>query len=194
MLKILKKVFLKKCMVCLLELISRLNFYFSVLIYWLISGTRYIYFILWVIIQYHATGLPWWISQRIHLQCAGNPSSIPGLGRSPGEGNGNPLQYYCLEKSRDTRAWQAIVHEVTRGRHDLMTKPPSPHCTNSVAQIVCWELIQVCSSCVLHLFWFFSTSLHSNNTVSPGFSFSASVLESDTSPRNPVFFLHGDGI
>ena len=39
--------------------------------------------------------------------------SGPGLGRSPGEGNGNPLQYSCLEYSMDRRAWQATVHGVT---------------------------------------------------------------------------------
>ena len=38
---------------------------------------------------------------------------IPGLGRSPGEGNGNPLQYSCLEMSMDRGAWQAIVHGVS---------------------------------------------------------------------------------
>ena len=36
---------------------------------------------------------------------AGDPGSIPGLGRSTGEGNGNPLQYSCLEKSMDKEAW-----------------------------------------------------------------------------------------
>ena len=36
---------------------------------------------------------------------AGDPGSIPGLGRSPGEGNGNPLQYSCLENPIDRRAW-----------------------------------------------------------------------------------------
>ena len=39
--------------------------------------------------------------------------SIPGLGGSPGEGNGNPLHYSCLENSMDTGAWQAIGHGVT---------------------------------------------------------------------------------
>ena len=37
---------------------------------------------------------------------------IPGLGRSPGEGNGNLLQYSCLENSTDREAWQAMVHGV----------------------------------------------------------------------------------
>ena len=43
---------------------------------------------------------------------AGDPGSIPESGRSPGEGNGNPLQDYCLENSRDRGAWGAIVHGI----------------------------------------------------------------------------------
>ena len=42
----------------------------------------------------------------------GDPGSIPGPGRSPGEGNGNPLQYSCLENPRDWGAWWATVHGV----------------------------------------------------------------------------------
>ena len=45
---------------------------------------------------------------------AGDPGLIPGLGRSPPEGNGNPLQYSCLDNSMDREAWQAIVHRVTK--------------------------------------------------------------------------------
>ena len=41
---------------------------------------------------------------------AGDEGSIPGSGRSPEEGNGNSLQYYCLENSMDRGAWWAIVH------------------------------------------------------------------------------------
>ena len=49
--------------------------------------------------------LPWWLRwESVCLQC-GRPSSIPGLGRSPGDGNGNPLQYSCLENSMDWVAW-----------------------------------------------------------------------------------------
>ena len=40
---------------------------------------------------------------------------IPGLGRSPGVGNGSPLQYSCLENSMDREAWQATVHVVAKG-------------------------------------------------------------------------------
>ena len=42
----------------------------------------------------------------------GDPGSIPGLRRFPGEGNGNPLQYSCLENSMNRGAWKAIVHGV----------------------------------------------------------------------------------
>ena len=55
---------------------------------------------------------------------AADVGSVPGSGRSPGEGNGNPLQYSCLENPMDRGAWWATVHGVTRVRHDLATKPP----------------------------------------------------------------------
>ena len=48
----------------------------------------------------------------------GDLGSIPVLGRSPGEENGNPLQYSCLENSMDREAWWAIVHGVTRVGHN----------------------------------------------------------------------------
>ena len=44
----------------------------------------------------------------------GDPSSILGSGRSPGEGNANPLQYSCLENPMDGRVWQAIAHRVAK--------------------------------------------------------------------------------
>ena len=53
---------------------------------------------------------------------AGDLGSIPGSGRSPGEGNGNPLQYSSLENPMDRGAWQATVHGVARVGHDLVTK------------------------------------------------------------------------
>ena len=53
-----------------------------------------------------------------------DPGLIPGSGRSPEEGNGNPLQYSCLENSMDRGAWQATVHGVARVRHDLETETP----------------------------------------------------------------------
>ena len=50
---------------------------------------------------------------------AGDPCLIPGLGRSPGEENGSPLQYFCLENSRHRGSWQAIVHGVTKSQTGL---------------------------------------------------------------------------
>ena len=57
------------------------------------------------------------------LTDAGDLSSIPGSGRSPGEGNGNRLQYSCLGNPTDRGDWQAIVHGGhKRVGHDLVTK------------------------------------------------------------------------
>ena len=50
---------------------------------------------------------------------SGDLGSIPGLGRSPGEGNGNPLQHSCLENPMDGGAWQATVHGVAKSRTQL---------------------------------------------------------------------------
>ena len=50
---------------------------------------------------------------------AKDPGLNPGLGRSPGEGNGDPLQYSCLENSMDGGAWQATVHGVTKSQTQL---------------------------------------------------------------------------
>ena len=53
---------------------------------------------------------------------AGDAGSVAGLGRSPGEGNSNPLQYSCLENPMEIGALGAAVYEVKRVRHDLATK------------------------------------------------------------------------
>ena len=70
-----------------------------------------------------------WFSEKepaCNAGATGGLDSNPwvGSGRSPGEGNGNPLQYSCMENPMDRGAWQAIVHGVARIRHDLATKPP----------------------------------------------------------------------
>ena len=49
----------------------------------------------------------------------GDLDSIPGSGRSPGDGNGNPLQYSCLKNSIDRGAWRATVHRVAKSRTQL---------------------------------------------------------------------------
>ena len=50
---------------------------------------------------------------------AGDSGSIPGLGRSPGEGNDNPLQYSCLENPMERGAWKATVHGVLKSQTRL---------------------------------------------------------------------------
>ena len=50
---------------------------------------------------------------------ADHPGLIPGSGRSPGEGNGNPLQYSCLENSMDSGAWWAIVYRIIKSQTRL---------------------------------------------------------------------------
>ena len=52
--------------------------------------------------------------QTVSAYNVGDPDSIPGSGRSSGEGNGNPLQYSCLENPIDRGAWQATVHGVAK--------------------------------------------------------------------------------
>ena len=49
----------------------------------------------------------------------GDAGSIPGCGRSPGEGNGNPLQYSCLKNPMDRGAWLATVHQVAKSWKQL---------------------------------------------------------------------------
>ena len=58
---------------------------------------------------------------------AGDLGSIPGLGRAPGEGNGNPLQYSCLENPMDRGAWWATVHGVAKSRTRLKQLSTTQH-------------------------------------------------------------------
>jgi len=64
-------------------------------------------------------GCPGSLDGKTSAYNAGDPGSIPGSGRSPGEGNGNPLQYSCLENPMDRGAWWATVHGVTKSRTRL---------------------------------------------------------------------------
>ena len=107
--------------------------------------------------------LPWERASQVALKNspanAGDTrgvGSIPGLGRSPGGGHGNPLQYSCLQNPMDRRAWRATVHGVTRSRTRL--KPLSTiqvtlgkHChvldlwvllrDDSLVWLVCWWVL-----------------------------------------------------
>ena len=72
---------------------------------------------------------------------AGDLGLIPGLGRSSGEENGNPLQYSRLENPMDREAWQAIAHGIARVGHDLVTKKEEKWVTKD--EVVGWQ----CSCC-----------------------------------------------
>ena len=65
------------------------------------------------------TGLPWWPMVKNLTANVGDACSIPGLGRSPGEGNGKLLQYFCLVNPMVRGAWWATVHGV--GKESDMT-------------------------------------------------------------------------
>ena len=72
----------------------------------------------------------------------GDLGSIPGSGRSPGEGNGNPLQYSCLENPEDGGTWQATVHGVAKSRtqlSDFTIHPAKPFMSSPVS---CYETLK----------------------------------------------------
>ena len=77
----------------------------------------YLIILCWFLLAY--AGFPGGSDSKVSVCSAGDPSSIPGLGRAPGEGNGSPLQYSCLENALDGGAWQATVHGVAKSRTRL---------------------------------------------------------------------------
>ena len=67
----------------------------------------------------NSIGFPRWLSGKESACSEGDAGSIPGLGKSPGEGNGNPPQYSYLENPMDRGAWWAAVHGVAKSRTRL---------------------------------------------------------------------------
>ena len=65
--------------------------------------------------------------------------SIPGSERSPGDGNGNPLQYSCLENPLDRRAWQALVYKVTKSWTQLKWLRMQSVRNNNIIDFICYE-------------------------------------------------------
>ena len=63
-----------------------------------------------------ASMAPRWLSGKESACDAGDVGSIPGSGRSPGEGNGNPLQYSCLGSPTDREAWRVTIHVVAKSQ------------------------------------------------------------------------------
>ena len=73
------------------------------------------------LVAVHGLLSQWLVAQTVKASAynGGDPGSIPGSGISPGEGNGNPLQYSCLKNPMDRGAWWATVHGVTKSRTRL---------------------------------------------------------------------------
>ena len=69
--------------------------------------------------SYNGGGFPSGSEVKVSAYNAGDLGSIPGLGRSPGEGKGYPRQYSCLENPMDGGAWWATVHGVTKSQTRL---------------------------------------------------------------------------
>ena len=67
----------------------------------------------------YSLGFPGSLDGKAPAYSAGDPGLVPGSERSPGGGNGNPLQYSCLENPMDQGAWCATVHGVTKSRTQL---------------------------------------------------------------------------
>ena len=70
-------------------------------------------------VHIHVSDFPGGSDGKTSVYNAGDSGSIPGLGRFPGEGNGNPLQYSCLENSMDGGAWWATVRGVSKSQTRL---------------------------------------------------------------------------
>ena len=87
--------------------------------FFFLSIINWVFFFFFFCCTRSSTGFPGGTVVKSPLTKTGNGrdiGSIPGLGRCPGIGNGNPLQYYCLENSMDRGAWQATVHGVAKSR------------------------------------------------------------------------------
>ena len=101
-----------------------------ILEYWTKDFCDYIHVLLYRVFFFFGNVFSWFLrvffegfsfsSVNKESACStGDLGSIPGLGRSPGDGNGNPLQYPCLENLMDTGAWWAAVHGVAKSRARL---------------------------------------------------------------------------
>ena len=128
-------------------------------------------------------GFPGGSGGKVSACSAGDPGSIPGSGRSPGEGNGYPLQYSYLENLMDGGAWWATVHGVARVGHDWVTSTFTVTLSLNLLQYFCF------------LFWFFGCKACGILAPQPGIKPVPPALEAEVSttrqPENSlyVFFL-----
>ena len=114
--------------------------------------------------EYYSIDFPGGSDGKASAYNAGDRGLIPGSGRSPEEGNGNPLQYSCLENTMDGGAWWAKVHGVSKSRlSDFMLTIPLCICTAASLSIHlgCFRVLAVINSAAvnngIHVsfqFWF----------------------------------------
>ena len=86
----------------------------------------------------HIWGFPGGSEGKASACNAGDCSSIPGSGRSPGQGNGNPLRYSCLENPTDRGAWWATVHGVTKSQTRLSDFTSQPYLGSAINGLKFW--------------------------------------------------------
>ena len=83
------------------------------------KNSLYYFYNFSVNLNYSKIGHPWWVSGKKSTCNAGDMCLIPGLGRFPGEGNGNLPQYSCLGNPMARGTWWAIVHRVAKSQTRL---------------------------------------------------------------------------
>ena len=86
----------------------------------------------------YSLGFPDGSEVKASASNAGDPASIPGSGRSPGEGNGTPLQYSCLENPMDGEAWWATVHGVAESDTTERLHSLTPRCMQCMGFPLPW--------------------------------------------------------
>ena len=102
--------------------------------------------------QAHKAGATFRQASLVAQWWKGDAGSIPGLERSPGEGNGDPLQYSCLENSTDGGAWRATVHGVVRVGHDWAAKHTHTPPSDTGGSCLHWaDRFALSFSCCLHM-------------------------------------------
>ena len=147
-----------------------------------------VFFFYWSII---ALGLPWWLSGKesaCSAGASGDVGSVPGSRRSPGGGNGNPLQYSCLENGMDRGDWRATGHRVTKGQTRLSARAYITALQCCVSFCCIMNGVIVC----IHISPLLEPPFHTRPSCPPwALSWELPVLQSSVSLAVSIPFTHG---